>query len=100
VKARPLPKNQRGSSSALAGVSRIAGDGTPSLPLPGSTSFTYTVPILHLPGRNGLDVDLTLYYNSAIWTVDVANNRVSFNADRDFPGYGFRLGYGMIEGPF
>src|SRR5215475_10115835 len=35
----------------------------------GSQSFTYAVPLFHLPGRNGLNVDLTLYYNSFIWTV-------------------------------
>jgi YD repeat-containing protein len=58
------------------------------------------MPILHLPGRNGLDLDLTLYYNSHVWTIDPSANTATFNADRDFPAYGFRLGFGLIEGPF
>jgi len=31
--------------------------------------------------------------------VDTANSTATFNADRDYPSYGFRLGYGQIEGP-
>jgi len=46
-----------------------------------------------------LDVDLPLFYNSRVWTVDTVNSTATFNADRDYPSYGFRLGYGQIEGP-
>jgi len=63
----------------------------------GSQSYSYSIPILSLPGRNGLDLNLALFYNSGIWTVDAVNNRVTFNGDRDFPSYGFRLGFGHIE---
>lgn len=52
---------------------------------------------LSLPGRNGLDVNLVLFYNSRVWTLDPVNNTITFNADRDFPSYGFRLGYGYVE---
>jgi hypothetical protein len=65
--------------------------------LPGSESYNYAIPILSLPGRNGLDLNLTLYYNSRVWTIDKTNLTATFNADRDFPSYGFRLGYGYME---
>ncbi|MGH9891509.1 MAG: hypothetical protein ACREA0_05895, partial [bacterium] len=55
------------------------------------------MPILSLPGRNGLDLNLALFYNSRLWTIDKANSTATFNADRDFPSYGFRLGFGYIE---
>lgn len=55
------------------------------------------IPVLSLPGRNGLDLNLNLYYNSRIWDVDTAGGTITFNADRDFPSYGFRLDFGYIE---
>ncbi|MBI2679290.1 MAG: RHS repeat protein, partial [Candidatus Koribacter versatilis] len=45
-------------------------------------------------------MDLTLYYNSAVWTTRKTSSTVTgatFNGDRDFPSYGFRLGYGYME---
>lgn len=59
-----------------------------------ATALASLAPVL--PGRNGLGVSLTLFYNSRIWTFDQWDN-VTFNADRDFPGYGFRLGFGYLE---
>jgi RHS repeat-associated protein len=64
--------------------------------LPGSQSYNYAIPILNLPGRNGLDLNLTLYYNSLVWDID-SGGHLSFNADRDWPGYGFRLNFGYLE---
>jgi RHS repeat-associated protein len=55
---------------------------------------------LNLPGRNGLDLTLNLYYNSRIWEVDAstpAQPSISFDSDRDFPSYGFRLDFGYLE---
>src|SRR6266851_9508854 len=64
----------------------------------GSSSYSKAIPILHLAGRNGLDVDLTLVYNSRVWTKDVhSSNKFTFNADRDWPAPGFRLGFGFME---
>ena len=63
----------------------------------GSSTYSYSIPIVSLPGRNGLDLNLALHYNSAIWNVNKSSFTVTFNADRDFPSYGFRLGYGFIE---
>ena len=70
-------------------------DEAPSLP--GSESYNYAIPILHRPGRAGLDLDLTLYYNSRVWTVDSVGNTINFNADNDWPSYGFRLGWCPLE---
>jgi YD repeat-containing protein len=43
-----------------------------------------------------LNLDLNLYYNSDVWTLNSANSSVTFNADRDWPSYGFRLDFGLI----
>jgi hypothetical protein len=85
----------------VPGGSPILAQGSPAkAPVTvGSSGYNYTVPLLHLPGRNGLDVDLVLFYNSRVWTIDTVNLTATFNASRDFPSYGFRLGYGEIEGP-
>jgi RHS repeat-associated protein len=91
--SRPMKQNARGSQNPMMVL-----PGSPGLVprLPGSQSYNKAIPILHLPGR-GIDVDLTLYYNSRIWTVDTANATISFNPDRDFPSYGFRLDFGFME---
>ncbi len=77
-----------------------AGEGDMSTQnLIGSQSVDYAIPIINLPGRAGLDLNLGLRYNSRIWTVnpDVSPATITLNADRDFPSYGFRLDYGFIE---
>jgi hypothetical protein len=63
----------------------------------GSQSYNYVVPILSLPGRAGMDLNLNLYYNSRVWDIDTINGTATFNADRDFPSYGFRLDFGFLE---
>jgi RHS repeat-associated protein len=65
--------------------------------IPGSQSYSYVIPIAHLPGRNGLDLNLNLYYNSRVWNFDLNTNTITLNTDRDFPTYGFRLDFGFIE---
>ncbi len=94
--ARAKMLNARGSLNPLAAktlplkVPKIA-------TVIGSQSYNYTIPILSIPGRAGLDLNLNLYYNSRIWDVDTIGNTVTFNADRDFPSYGFRLDFGYVE---
>jgi RHS repeat-associated protein len=63
----------------------------------GSQSYNYVIPILNLPGRAGMDLALNLYYNSRIWDINTVNATATFNADRDFPSYGFRLDFGFVE---
>lgn len=86
------PRNGRGFGN-VTNPGHKAGNSTHIL---GSSSYSYGVPILHLPGRAGLDLDLTLYYNSDVWTFNGSNNSVTFNADRDWPSYGFRLDFGLL----
>src|SRR4051812_31743370 len=76
IMQRPLSWNRR---------ERDPGDGggggprpVPAPPIFGSSSYSYAVPILHLPGRNGLDVDLTLLYSSRVWTRDMTANAMTF----------------------
>src|SRR4051812_12502867 len=59
VQARPALPNARGVQTSLA--PRVI---TKATNLLGSQSFSQAVPILSLPGRNGLNLNLTLYYNS------------------------------------
>jgi YD repeat-containing protein len=98
IQARPLSHNARGHLSILAAPA--PGAATVSDTLAGSESYNHAISIPGLLGRNGLDLSPTLYYSSRTWTVDKVNNRATFNADRDWPSYGFRLGFGYLEGPF
>ncbi len=67
--------------------------GQPGVDL-GSQNFNWSLPILSLPGR-GLDLDLTLNYNSLVWTKDGAF--MKFNADLGTPAVGFRLGLPILQ---
>jgi hypothetical protein len=90
--SRVMKQNARGTHNTVAMVG-----GPLEVPmLPGSQSYNKSIPILSLPGR-GLNLNLTLWYNSRIYDVDTTNSTVTFNADRDFPSYGFRLDFGYIE---
>lgn len=96
--ARPTVANVRGSQSKVFAVAVGAADTTIET---GNATYNSAIPILHLPGRSGFDLDLTLYYNPAVWTFDTnAPNgppTITFNADRDSPSYGFRLDFGYME---
>jgi RHS repeat-associated protein len=93
VAARPKPLNARGFSSSIQAIA-----GPEQVPMViGSQSYNYAIPILSLPGRAGLDLNLNLFYNSRIWDIDTVNGTATFNADRDFPSYGFRLDFGFLE---
>jgi len=96
ITARPLPHNARTNE-----IVKYPWDPpTPKPILYGSESYNESFPLLHFAGRNGLDLDLTLYYNSHIWNKTITGattSTVTLNADRDWPSYGFRLGYGYIE---
>jgi len=87
--ASAAPNTQRGTGTPTV-ATQEAGKSTNIL---GSQSYTYVVPMLHLPGRNGLDLNLNLYYNSLIWPL----NSNSTNADYDNPSLGFRLDYGFFD---
>ena len=63
-----------------------------------SGNFNWSLPLLGLKGRAGLDLGLSLAYNSLVWTED--GTTVKFNPDNSYPGPGFRLGFPTIQGPF
>jgi RHS repeat-associated protein len=94
--ARGKMLNARGSSSPIVAKTLRIPEPGPQTVI-GSQSYNYAIPILNLPGRAGLDLTLNLYYNSRVWNVDNVGNSVTFNADRDFPSYGFRLDFGYVE---
>ena len=71
--------------------------GEPGVDL-GSRNFNWSTPILSLPGRAGLDLDLTLSYNSLVWTRDAGF--MKFNADLGSPAPGFRLGLPTMQQRF
>ena len=60
-----------------------------------SRNFNWSMPVLGLSGRAGLDLGLSLNYNSLVWTK--AGSSIKFNADNGFPGPGFRLGFPVIQ---
>jgi hypothetical protein len=56
---------------------------------------TWSVPLLSLPGRNGLDLGLVLSYSSQVWTR--SGPYIHFDEDNGFPSPGFRLGFPVIQ---
>ena len=53
---------------------------------------------MSLAGRAGLDLNLSLYYNSLVWTRD--GSFIKFNADLGSPAPGFRLGLPTLQQRF
>jgi YD repeat-containing protein len=76
------PRNRTGG----AGVDLLSGN------------YNWRLPLLSLPGRAGLDLGLSLSYNSLVWTK--VNNTITWDADHGFPGPGFHLGFPVIEPQF
>ena len=64
----------------------------------GSRNFNWSLPLLSLPGRAGLDLSLALHYNSLVWTRD--GSFMKFNADFGSPAPGFRLGLPILQKRF
>jgi RHS repeat-associated protein len=64
----------------------------------GSRNFNWETPIVSLPGRGNLNLDLTLYLNSLVWTQD--GSYIKYNADLGSPGPGFQLGLPKLQQRF
>jgi YD repeat-containing protein len=75
-------------------MNRTGGGGEDPL----SRNYNWSLPLVNLPGRSGLDLGLSLSYNSLVWTK--AGSYISFDDDRGFPSPGFRLGFPVLQGPF
>src|SRR5229473_7983216 len=84
------PSNQTGLGTIFSAAVPTGGTTT----LQGSGSYTYGVPLFRKSGRAGMDLDLTLYYNSHIWVV---SNGATMGADHNTPAPGFQLNFGFIE---
>jgi YD repeat-containing protein len=63
-----------------------------------SRNFNWALPLVSLPGRAGLDLGLSLSYNSLVWTK--SGNHVLFDGDGGWPSPGFRLGFPVVQGQF
>ncbi|HQR33723.1 MAG TPA: RHS repeat-associated core domain-containing protein [Blastocatellia bacterium] len=61
-----------------------------------SQNYSFSLPVLSLAGRAGLNVSLGLSYNSKVWTKDTTTGTMIFNGDRGFPAPGWQLGFGAI----
>ncbi|HEV2705455.1 MAG TPA: hypothetical protein VGV59_05995, partial [Pyrinomonadaceae bacterium] len=62
-----------------------------------SGNYNWSVPILSLPGRSGLNLGLSLSYNSRVWTKSASGTSIGFDSDRGYPTPGFRLGFPSIQ---
>ena len=55
----------------------------------------WSLPLLGLPGRAGLDLGLVLSYSSQVWTV--SDPYIYFDEDNGSPSPGFRLGFPTVQ---
>ena len=76
ISARVDPKNQPGNGM-------LARDAT------------WSVSLLSLPGRAGLDLGLALSYSSMVWTSN--GPYIHFDEDNGYPSPGFRLGFPTVQ---
>jgi hypothetical protein len=60
---------------------------------PEGSNFKWAAPIISLGGR-GLAANLTLYYNSRVWSR--RDTRMAFDAITGWPAPGFSLGFGRL----
>lgn len=91
------PPGGAGGSDPYFGTERALPEnetGQPAVDL-GSRNFNWGAPLVSLAGRAGLDLGIGIYYNSLVWTK--RGRTMQFNADRGFPGPGFRLGFPVLQ---
>src|SRR5581483_6034120 len=76
----------------------ISGGGGASVD-PASSSYNRVFPIVSLSGRGEAGVNLSLVYNSQLWTYDSSNSTApyQYNVNRDWPGPGFHLDFGKVS---
>jgi YD repeat-containing protein len=55
----------------------------------------WSVPLISLPGRAGLDLGLSLAYSSQVWTR--SGPFIYFDEDNGFPSPGFRFGFPVVQ---
>lgn len=66
----------------------------------GNRNFSFGLPLVGSRGR-GVNVALSLFYNSLVWhkSVDPSDSStwMTYDVDSGYPAQGFRLGFGQIE---
>ena len=93
-----LPEPQGTSDMAMARIDPRNRMGTGGVDLL-SNNFNWSLGLVGLRGRSGLDLGLTLSYNSlATWTQ--SGNYIAFDMDQGDPSPGFRLGFPVVQGPY
>lgn len=65
--------------------------------MPGSANFSFSVPLLNLPGR-GQNLPLALSYNSRVWHKVQQGTALPPRLYYGINGGGFRLNFGSVEG--
>jgi YD repeat-containing protein len=75
-------------------INRIGSPGEDLL----SRNYNWSLPLLSLPGRAGLDIGLVLSLNSLIYTR--AGSVINFDPDQGYPAPGFSLGFPEIRNAF
>jgi RHS repeat-associated protein len=61
----------------------------------GSRNFNWSVPLVTLPGRAGMDLSISLFYNSLVWTQQ--GSAIQYNADHGTPAPGFQIGLPRLQ---
>ena len=91
----PADSGTDSATARLDPMNRTGGGGEDPL----SRNFNWSMPLVGLSGRAGLDLGLSLAYNSlATWTKN--GSYISFDDDRGSPSPGFRLGFPVIQAVF
>jgi YD repeat-containing protein len=63
-----------------------------------SGNFHWSIPVINLPGRAGHDLNLTLSYDSLLWTK--SGSTINYDIGFGWPGPGFRFGFPVFYGPY
>src|SRR5229473_2132653 len=92
-----LPEPQGPDGFAMARIDPHNRTGTGSVDLL-SNNFNWSLGLLGLKGRGGLDLGLSLSYNSLVWTR--SGDYVKYDLDDSTVSPGFRLDFPVIEGPY
>src|SRR5215213_1016930 len=86
------PMDADSSSARVDAMNETGGGGENPL----SRNFNWNLPLVSLAGRAGMDLGLSLSYNSLVWT-KIGSSTISFDDDNGFPAPGFRLGFPVIQ---
>jgi len=92
--ANLLPNGSATSNAASLISARVDARNQPSHGML-TRDATWSVPLLSLPGRAGLDLGLALSYSSMVWTR--SGPYIYFDEDNGFPSPGFRLGFPIVQ---